>query len=226
MKKKVKLFSTIASLCLAVALMAFGVWAASSANFGVTSTVKYTLDGQIKATIEIKVEYDTAVNTNVIGANTTYIDAEKTTTGRKAWKVVLLPGQEVPTLNGRDVINLGEYTFGANSVAKVGSTKGTQIKYTITITNNAGKENNKLKVTLSSRPTANENGAISVTESATNGSDTIDLTGTSVESTVDQSRMFTYVVVYELVDASKEETTGLTFAPSFAMESVVATSGE
>ena len=48
MKKKVKLFSTIASLCLAVALMAFGVWAASSTNFGVSSKVIYTVTGQVK----------------------------------------------------------------------------------------------------------------------------------------------------------------------------------
>ena len=42
MKKKVKLFSTIASLCLAVALMAFGVWAATSSAFKVTSKVSFT----------------------------------------------------------------------------------------------------------------------------------------------------------------------------------------
>ena len=42
MKKRIKLFSTIASLCLAVALMAFGVWAATSAEFKATSTVAFT----------------------------------------------------------------------------------------------------------------------------------------------------------------------------------------
>lgn len=43
MKKNFKLFSTIASLCLAVALMAFGVWAATSVSLGVTSKVKFTV---------------------------------------------------------------------------------------------------------------------------------------------------------------------------------------
>ncbi len=42
MKKKVKLFTTIASLCLAVALMAFGVYAATTASLNVTSSVAFT----------------------------------------------------------------------------------------------------------------------------------------------------------------------------------------
>lgn len=41
MKKRVKLFTTIASLCLAVALMAFGVYAATQAKFSVSSTVAF-----------------------------------------------------------------------------------------------------------------------------------------------------------------------------------------
>lgn len=41
MKKKVKLITTIASLCLAVALMAFGVYAATNATLNVTSTVAF-----------------------------------------------------------------------------------------------------------------------------------------------------------------------------------------
>ena len=44
MKKKVKLITTIASLCLAVALMAFGVYAATSVTMRVTSTVKFTVN--------------------------------------------------------------------------------------------------------------------------------------------------------------------------------------
>ena len=41
MKKKIKIFSTIASLCLAVALMAFGVYAAASIKLTATSTVTF-----------------------------------------------------------------------------------------------------------------------------------------------------------------------------------------
>ena len=43
MKKKVKLFTTIASLCLAVALMAFGVYAATKVTYNVSGTVKYEM---------------------------------------------------------------------------------------------------------------------------------------------------------------------------------------
>ena len=42
MKKKVKLITTIASLGLALALMAFGVYAALTVNFRVTSQVSFT----------------------------------------------------------------------------------------------------------------------------------------------------------------------------------------
>ncbi len=41
MKRKVKLFASIASLCLAVALMAFGVYAATQVTYQVKSTVTY-----------------------------------------------------------------------------------------------------------------------------------------------------------------------------------------
>ena len=53
MKKRVKLLTTIASLCLAVALMAFGVYAASQANFAVTSQVSYSVGTNIAGTLTV-----------------------------------------------------------------------------------------------------------------------------------------------------------------------------
>ena len=41
MKRKFKLLATVASLCLSVALMAFGVYAASQSTYNVTSSVTY-----------------------------------------------------------------------------------------------------------------------------------------------------------------------------------------
>ena len=41
MKRKVKLFASIASLCLAVALMAFGVYAATQVTYNVTGSVSF-----------------------------------------------------------------------------------------------------------------------------------------------------------------------------------------
>ena len=54
MKKRVKLLTTIASLCLAVALMAFGVYAASSATVAVTSTVTFDVSGDFVGTVTVK----------------------------------------------------------------------------------------------------------------------------------------------------------------------------
>lgn len=51
MKRKFKLFATVASLCLSVALMAFGVYAASQVTYTVNGTVSYTLKS---ALVDIK----------------------------------------------------------------------------------------------------------------------------------------------------------------------------
>ena len=54
MKRKFKLFATVASLCLSVALMAFGVYAATQASYRVTSTVSFA--AQVTGTWSHKVE--------------------------------------------------------------------------------------------------------------------------------------------------------------------------
>ena len=56
MKKKVKLITTIASLCLAVALMAFGVFAALNVSYTITNTVSYSAAANVKATITYTTE--------------------------------------------------------------------------------------------------------------------------------------------------------------------------
>ena len=63
MKRKFKLFATVASLCLSVALMAFGVYAATQASYRVTSTVSFA--AQVTGTWKYKVEnaaWDNAVS--------------------------------------------------------------------------------------------------------------------------------------------------------------------
>lgn len=80
MKKKVKLFSTIASLCLAVALMAFGVWAAAgAAKFATNSTVKFTATTAVFGTFEAKVDLN--------GAAKHTIKATKENVNGGAWAV-------------------------------------------------------------------------------------------------------------------------------------------
>ena len=55
MKKKIKIFSTIASLCLAVALMAFGVYAATNVKLSTTSTISFAAT-EIQGYWSLKVE--------------------------------------------------------------------------------------------------------------------------------------------------------------------------
>ena len=55
MKRKFKLFATVASLCLCLALMAFGVYAASSVSYKASGSVKYVVT-DVKADFTLKVE--------------------------------------------------------------------------------------------------------------------------------------------------------------------------
>ena len=64
MKKKAKLFTTIASLCMAVALMAFGVYAATNQTLNVTSSVSFEsatvlvdIKGTVTGAVETVTEY-------------------------------------------------------------------------------------------------------------------------------------------------------------------------
>ena len=56
MKRRIKVFSAIASLCLAVALMAFGVYAAAQVTYTINGTVNYTAT-DVLAKVETTVEY-------------------------------------------------------------------------------------------------------------------------------------------------------------------------
>ena len=58
MKRKFKLFATVASLCLAVALMAFGVYAASKVDYNLNGSVTYEVK-DVYVTITTAVDYYT-----------------------------------------------------------------------------------------------------------------------------------------------------------------------
>ena len=75
MKRKFKLFATIASLCLSLALMAFGVYAATTINYTATGSVSYDLDSDVWCSFSADVEhmdYKTAVIADVAGAAAAY----------------------------------------------------------------------------------------------------------------------------------------------------------
>ena len=67
MKKKAKLFTTIASLCMAVALMAFGVYAATTQTLGVSSQVNFSVGDNIAFKISATVtDSMTTANTDTM----------------------------------------------------------------------------------------------------------------------------------------------------------------
>ena len=127
MKKKIKLFSTIASLCLAVALMAFGVWAATAtANFKTTSKVSFTAAVDVYGTFNATVAKNNTVDAagtiavkremDKTGDATNWVDAGSTVEGALANVVAVgaeatgaaLPGQTVANANDTIVY---AYTF-------------------------------------------------------------------------------------------------------------------
>ena len=81
MKRKFKLFATVASLCLSVALMAFGVYAASTVTYTVSGSVSYTMD-DVLVTVTTKTAYVTDDHAgHADGAVTELTYANETTVG-------------------------------------------------------------------------------------------------------------------------------------------------
>lgn len=91
MKRKIKLFSAIASLCLAVALMAFGVYAASQVTYTLSGTVEYTVNN---ALVKVTGQYQTV--------STLKGYTEETVKTESAW------GEPTALANGVDAT--GDYT--------------------------------------------------------------------------------------------------------------------
>lgn len=141
MKKKVKLFSTIASLCLAVALMAFGVMAATTATLGITSTVSFTVSDVI-ADIEghafldpVATKGTTEATVTGEGAAANYTFATYTTTAAGT----------VAKAGNPDDWKIGDIAFTSEKDCVV---------YTLKITNKA--KSGKFSVTVSALPTVVE----------------------------------------------------------------------
>ena len=117
MKRKIKVFSAIASLCLAVALMAFGVYAATQVTYTLSGTVEYEVAGVIA---DIDVEWytnDTLLNVTDQAGNVTWNQTAET-----------------PALNGYD------YNYGSTSDTPSDSIAATfgeyaAIKIVVTVTN-------------------------------------------------------------------------------------------
>lgn len=112
MKKKVKLFTTIASLCLAVALMAFGVYAALQANLTVSGSIKFTatgVDGYFKS-VAVEAVTDCEV-------------ANGTATGTATAHMEDLTGVEVTVNSGKNACKFTVTVVFAN----IGSTNAIKV---------------------------------------------------------------------------------------------------
>ena len=136
-KRKIKLLASLTSLVLVVAVMAVGVWAASSATVNITGNVSYNAKGNVSATVSV---------TDIDGSS----QSDKS--------VTIAPTEK--TSEAKE-ISLGEDL----TVKQVeGSTATAKWSYTFTIKNNytVSAENTTLyaKVTL---PEAGTNYSISAT---------------------------------------------------------------
>lgn len=131
MKKKIKLFSTIASLCLAVALMAFGVWAATAgAKFNVGSTVTFTADEYVYG--EFKVELEKKVS-GTLTAKAAQLEIERTrgeAAAEKEW--ALKAGGAGDAAGLAAVQTAAGYVVGEDNKF---DTTGDYYQYTFTFTN-------------------------------------------------------------------------------------------
>ena len=132
MKRKAKIITTIASLCLAVALLAFGVYAATTASLSVTSKVAFEAK-DVNVTFTAKVaggNVPTNSNDEPWGKSEGWSATSNNYTGvAGVANTDLFTVALVPQGNNAD----DHYSFvttGGNDSA------GTKITYTFTITNN------------------------------------------------------------------------------------------
>ena len=114
--KKVKLFTTIASLCLAVALMAFGVYAATQVDISITGNVSFSAAANVKATVTLS---DTAEN--VATGYTAVVNKELYKTGEDA----------------NEIKNTGSHDFGDMVFTATSTNASIVYSYTVTIKNDA-----------------------------------------------------------------------------------------
>ena len=190
MKKKFKLFATIGSLCLAVAMMTIGVLAATQATLTVSSNVGFTATN-------VTVQFDAEV---AYGANVTYSDTNATKTegvytaaaNKNSWTSgVIAPDA---TDEAAKDWNLGDYTFQETAA-------GQTVVYTFKITN---KGTNAVKITV-------ENEVAAVTDGEAG---TVAVAETGDKTSLAKDATYTYTVTVTLNDATMDWATK-TIAPKF-----------
>lgn len=103
-KRKIKLLASLTSLVLVVAVMAVGVWAASSATVKITGNVSYAAKGNVSATISV---------TDIDGSSQSdkSVTIAPTETTSEAKNLSLGESLTVKQVEGSDASATWSYTF-------------------------------------------------------------------------------------------------------------------
>lgn len=197
MKKKVKLFATIASLCLAVCLMAFGVWAANTATLSITSTVSYTVSDNVHVKFDVSVKYTEGALKYTSGTDASPTSTTASNIVTNTWTTIEQKPEATDDQKSHS-LNLGSYAFELAAVAS------SYVEYTIVVTN-AGAYT--AEITVTGLPEAKAYGAITI---STTGTGTLDTTN---KATINAAGTFTIVVKYSLTDKTVDSSAP-TFNPS------------
>ena len=213
--KKTKLIATIASVCLAIAVVVFGVYASNLGSVGMSSTISYQASGNIDVEILVTVEYSTeTIDYTSTNANTTFVDDTLTpSTGYttiNAWRVSQGLSDESLDLTGENALNLGEYAFIP------GSANGSTLKYTVTIVNK-GYYAVKLEKT---EPVAIDTGVVTlaVTSQGLTGDESNQIAAKDADSGVESS--YTFTAIYTLANNTQDLDTPHTFAPIYTLSAM------
>ena len=206
-KRKIKLLASLTSLVLVVAVMAVGVWAASSATVNITGNVSYTASGNIKSTITLKENSKASTITPTVSGG-----GDGTKPAASAGQLVF-KGSEEADLTGTFALG----TAGTiNLTATEGQTADVTYSYTITIKNDyttsdtASKKNLEVTVT---EPTVGGNISISYD----NGDNTADWSDTDNTITIEPGKTVSYTVKFTTnPNTSAEGNIGSSFALAIA----------
>ena len=204
MKKRSRLIFTLASLALAITVMAFGVYAASSASLSISSSVTYVCEDVF---INVKTEYfllassTTSVDTG--SATDTFYGVTYTGSGTR-----MSPLDGVKTASSSYVSSGDAYAPTAQDETFTASNKCVVVRITLQNVN----ANNSASVSVSALPTAIEN----TTYTLTYGSDSTDIAGTNEDieagTALEIPASSTRYIVYRrnLTDSSKSVGTSVT----------------
>ena len=170
MKKKIKLITTFASLGLALALMVFGVYAATSATFKIDGTVSFQASANVDAIVRVyesannlAAPLDAAADSGWTQVDTDYTISYKTNTNPTGGKTFLL------TNDALTVSNTGVAQYYCVKVTIQNISTNTANTLTITHTALDGSDSNVTVVdaNTSVTATAGETATILITLSVT-----------------------------------------------------------